>query len=568
MSIGEKLSSLIVRPLDWFIPEQSGPDAEALRLRARALMAVTGVSSAGLVWTGLYQLSFGSSTAAILALCAVPIVFATVIAMRFGVSIPFLTSYSVATFFILTLTLAVLTGGKWPGGLYFLALAPALAVLLTDRAAGTRWLVVTFFSITALALVTRTEFFVTAFPITEELVHFATFRVAAILSVAVFSMATVYSSLHDEAVASWRVVAEKNRESELRFRAIAENANDLIAELDREARMTYASPGYLEVLGYSPDELIGCVFIGAAHPDDLDAANEYWKVLLEKGSVAQRPLRFKSVNRGWRWLEVSMRSFQTSAGELRIVAISRDVTDRIHHELSIRRQERLAAMGTMAAGAAHQLNNPLGAIVASAQLAKVSRDCADFPAVAEEVLDQIEAEAVRCGQVLRSMLSFSREEASERWPEKIDGCVRRAVNAVEFHIDRGSAEIVLSLLPDSPEVLISPIEIEQVIINLLSNSIRAEAEVIVVGTVVAGQMLQLTISDDGVGLSETERAQVFDPFYTTRPEAGSGLGLTIAREIIRDHGGSIEYVDAEGEGTVVRVQLPLAPTDEPSRLLQ
>ena len=225
----------------------------------------------------------------------------------------------------------------------------------------------------------------------------------------------------------------------------------------------------------------------------------------------------------------------------------------------------------MAAGAAHQLNNPIASIGAAAEFANLTRnDEAEFVRTAAEALDTIQVEARRCGSILRSMLAFAREEPCQQWEEAVDPVLERAVRAVQTEDRLTGAEFVLDLARGAPRVVMSPIEIEQVIINLIRNAVKAGSSRIVVRTrfVSLAAQLEIEVRDNGSGLDEHAKASAFSPFFTTRPASGSGLGLSVARKIIEEHGGQLALAETGPSGTAFRATLPLATLPDPESSLQ
>ena len=569
MSAGQGISRFAEQVSDYFVPEQVGEDAEELRRRGNMVLVVIAVCIADLLWSAVYQGLFGSPRLSTIAALMIPFAASMAFLMKSGFPIPRLTGFSLLLYFGTAVGITIATGGVWPGGIYFVALVPAVAVVLAGPNAAIPSTLATLCTFAFLSAFTGRPDFEPFITFSEADIRSGNFRVAVILSLVVASISGFLSRIYQRAYESWRDEALTVKQAEARFRAISENAHDLIAELDGDGTIIYASPGYEEVTGRAPDRIVGNRLFDVVDPDDLAMARMYWDELMEKGVVKQEPLRFETGDRGTRWLEVTMKSYLSRQGEERIVAVARDVTHRLEQEKRMRRQESLASMGTMAAGAAHQLSSPLTAMVASTQFARlVKNDDRDLDPAVLEMLDRIEREATRCGQILRSMLSFASEEPSERWVERIHPVIERAVRAVREHADASSVEIVISRSPDNPRVLMSPIEVEQVFINLILNSVQADATVVVLGTVIDEDgYLHVTVSDDGKGISENDRDKIFQPFYTSHPGTGSGLGLAIAREIISDHGGQVQVLGTGEEGTVVRVELPL-PNEEIPALLQ
>jgi len=215
--------------------------------------------------------------------------------------------------------------------------------------------------------------------------------------------------------------------------------------------------------------------------------------------------------------------------------------------------ERLAAVGILAAGLAHELNNPIGSILLAAQNAKAT------PSRADECLDTILRNARRCADVVRNVLMVSRSEPAAPEPLAVNAIVEQAVLGIADDAGERRAELTLHLDPSVPDVLANALEIEQAVENLLRNAIEsAESGVrIDVATTSENGCVTIRISDDGRGVPQHERDRVFEPFFTTRQEeGGTGLGLSLVRAIVHSCGGTIDFASVEGDGTCVAMTLP------------
>ena len=233
----------------------------------------------------------------------------------------------------------------------------------------------------------------------------------------------------------------------------------------------------------------------------------------------------------------------------------------------LRQADRMVAIGTLAAGVAHQINNPIGAIMNSAEYALQCEQDAEAHEIFRRALVVNAAEAKRCGDIVRGMLQFARQEPVEKLLEDLNQVVRRALKAVDSYARDRGARIELALSDSPIETWMSPIEMEQVVVNLLRNAIESrESGVFVdVRTSTDGEWSHLEISDNGRGIDEKDRQHIFDPFYSTRlMQGGTGLGLSVAHGILKDHGGKIRVESPEEEtGTTLVVELPTAPPDAP-----
>lgn len=241
------------------------------------------------------------------------------------------------------------------------------------------------------------------------------------------------------------------------------------------------------------------------------------------------------------------------------VVLGFDVTDRRAAEERDRRTDRLAALGTLAAGMAHEINNPAAGILAAAEMARTTLADADTTSL-DRALCGIIAEAQRCGQIVKSVLRLAREEPSERTPHDLAAVLQRAMELLRGESALAGARLTLAGAAPTPPVPMNATEILQVVLNLTTNALRAGADTVTLRIEPRGDHVAFTVDDNGRGMAEAERAQVFNPFFTTaRTRGGTGLGLSVCHAIVARHGGRIDVRSAPGAGTTVTVELPLGP---------
>ncbi len=236
---------------------------------------------------------------------------------------------------------------------------------------------------------------------------------------------------------------------------------------------------------------------------------------------------------------------------------------------TLRAQERLAAVGTLAAGVAHQINNPIGAILAATDFALLTFDDPDHEQTTASALREIKSQAVRCGRIIRSILQFSRAESVEKWSGDVVGVLRTAVDATHRLAQERAAHVALEIERSvaASTVSMSPIELEQVFVNLILNAIQAQPSGarIRIAARNLGHEIEILVEDDGPGIPPSDRDRIFDPFFTTRLKGGgTGLGLSVAHGIVEDHGGRMELLsvpDRPGVGACFRVSLPVEKSD-------
>ena len=238
-----------------------------------------------------------------------------------------------------------------------------------------------------------------------------------------------------------------------------------------------------------------------------------------------------------------------------------EMKEREQTEETLHRSQRLASLGTLAAGIAHEINNPLQGITFSAEVAIQKKDLPGGRQRVDEVLGTIKAEAMRCGRIVKSVLQFARQEVSEKWPSSLDDVVRHAADLTSQQAARKQVSVRLDLGESLPLLTINPTEMEQVLVNLISNAIEASQagdSVTVRAELASEEAVRVLVEDSGCGMSKEEAEHVFDPFFSTRKDAGgTGLGLSIVHGIVEEHGGTIRVESRPGEGSTFTLELPV-----------
>jgi two-component system NtrC family sensor kinase len=230
-------------------------------------------------------------------------------------------------------------------------------------------------------------------------------------------------------------------------------------------------------------------------------------------------------------------------------------------EARLRRAERLESLGVLAAGIAHEINNPAGSILLAAEHAQRALRENGTGASAEEALETIVAEAKRCGRIVRNVLKFAREEPSEKWPIDPNLLVRRAAERVAKRAEEEGVRFVVSFAFEPPAVRANATDLEQALVNLLENALDAGSAgmCLELSTHVSPRGVRFVVRDDGPGMSEEVRARAFEPFFSTKSDrGGTGLGLSLVHGIVREHGGVLEFGSEPGQGTCVAIELPPA----------
>jgi len=226
--------------------------------------------------------------------------------------------------------------------------------------------------------------------------------------------------------------------------------------------------------------------------------------------------------------------------------------------------EKLSAVGEFVAGVAHELNNPLTALIGYAELLQMS----DVSEDDRDSLQRISSSAERCHKIVHSLLSFARQHPPERKLSNVNALVEAVIEILIYELRTNNIKVEKELSAHLPRLLVDPHQIQQVFLNIVNNARQAiEAHrargLIRITTGVAGQWVRITFQDDGPGISEENLAKIFNPFFTTKPVGkGTGLGLSLSYGIIQEHGGSITAASQLGRGTTFIIDLPITNTSE------
>jgi two-component system NtrC family sensor kinase len=255
------------------------------------------------------------------------------------------------------------------------------------------------------------------------------------------------------------------------------------------------------------------------------------------------------------------------AEEGQAVCAYRDVTDERTMTARLVETEKMAAVGQLAGGVAHEINNPLAGILTFAQLMKrdAGRARGDL-----DSLQLIEESALRCKRIVESLLQFSRRsQEGDRRPFDLNRCVEDATFLFQAQLKK-LPDVTLEVRSgaDLPEVIGDTSQMGQVLLNLLQNGLYAlerRAGTLTVTTGRRDTQVFFSVSDTGTGIEPSVLRRIFEPSFTTKPPGeGTGLGLAIAYRIVQDHGGRFEVQSIPGEGSTFTVLLPIPPTSFPS----
>ncbi len=344
------------------------------------------------------------------------------------------------------------------------------------------------------------------------------------------------------------------RESEERFRTIAESCPDSITVV-ADGRYVYANPPAMRVLRVTSQAELEQLDLESTAPEERRAEIAARRARVLSGEpVAPLHLHRKVGGRDV-FIEVSTR-LTTFSGRPAIASYTRDITDRRELQARLMQQDRLAAVGTLAAGLAHELNNPLTYL--AFHLERLGQLTAAHSSGEEkEALGQIQEGTKRMQSVIADLLFLTRDSALPQAHVDVGKILRSTISLVQAGAS-SATRITTDLAPTSM-LLGHPSRLGQVFLNVILNALEAigqrEDGLVHVTLRECERWLEIAITDNGAGLADESRARVFDPFFSTKPD-GTGLGLSISHAIVTAHGGMIAIASPPSGGAVVTVRLP------------
>jgi len=353
------------------------------------------------------------------------------------------------------------------------------------------------------------------------------------------------------------------RASEERFRLTFENGPVGMALISPEGRLLRVNHCFCNMLGYTEEELPGTSLGEIVHPDDLRADADLARQMIA-GELPGYTVDKRYLHRDGHvvWARLTATTLRDRHGKIMyVVGIVEDITERKQVEDALRRTERIAAIGTLAAGLAHEINNPLGAIVLSADVAMLALDDAGQQEVISASLNNIQKAALRCGRIVKSILQFARDEVSNKWPCDLADVARHARDLTRKPAAEAGVAVRLEIRDAMPPLVMNPTEMEQVLVNLIANAIQASSRgsEVLVRLESWQDFVRIVVQDWGRGMSASEVSHIFDPFYTTRHgDGGMGLGLSITYGIVQQHGGTIEVKSQPGQGSIAEIIFPVS----------
>jgi two-component system NtrC family sensor kinase len=335
-----------------------------------------------------------------------------------------------------------------------------------------------------------------------------------------------------------------------------------IAVLNADGTIQRSNQALAGMAGAEPAELNGKPFAPLLFQEPGPAL-DYMRQVQAFGTAA---VPSAAASRYGGLLRLTLAPLGGAFGRGAMVALVEDVTAQRAMEAHLIQSEKMAAIGQLVSGVAHELNNPLTSIAGLAELLLEREPLPDSP---RQHIRIIHDQAERAGRIVRNLLTFARKETTQQTLVDLNDIVGRTSSLVAYDVRLRDVELISGLSGDAVPVHGDPHELQQILLNLLTNALQALASLpdgrvrrITIETGVQGPTAFLMVRDTGNGVSEEHRPRLFTPFFTTKPAGqGTGLGLSLSYGIAQAHGGSLSYSPAPGGGACFMLTLPHAEPD-------
>jgi two-component system NtrC family sensor kinase len=356
------------------------------------------------------------------------------------------------------------------------------------------------------------------------------------------------------------------KESEEKYKTLVEATSDIIWEVDEKGTFSFVSPKIKELLGYEVDEVVG-----KKRTLDLIAKREFRRLLRRFKEINAKREPFFNLeiphlhkNGSLIICEVSGIPLLDSAGNFKgYVGIDKDITERRQMQEQLVIADRLASVGELAAGIAHELNNPLTGVIGFSQLLLDK----EMPADIKEDIEVVYSEAQRASQVVKNLLTFARKHTAAKEKVNINDIINKVLELRAYEQKLESITVDARLDANLPEVMADYFQLQQVFLNIVINAEYFMKEAnhkgnLTITTEKVGNKIRASFADDGPGIADENLGHLFDPFFTTKEVGmGTGLGLSICHGIVAEHGGRI-YVESElGKGAAFIVELAIGAAE-------
>ncbi len=346
------------------------------------------------------------------------------------------------------------------------------------------------------------------------------------------------------------------------LQSVIDGIQDSITIVDRDYKILFANKTARSRVHSSSnrEKIVGQTCFRTFHARNVPCQHCLTPVTFEKGTIGTTTYTKTGPDGQDRFLELHTYPIKGADGRVeRVIEINRDITERKHLEMQLIQASKMAALGELAGGLAHQLNNPLVGVQNFVQLLLARMEENDPN---RKLAETIERAGGECVKIIRNLLKFSRDSHHDFTSVEINPVINDVLSLLEKQINLEGVKIEKSLADDIPPFQGNETQLAQVIMNIIQNGAQAiEGS----GTIQIRSRLSadggeavIEISDTGAGIPKIHRERIFEPFFTSKEE-GTGLGLSVAYGIVKNHHGSIHVDSEENRGTTFTLRFPLRP---------
>jgi histidine kinase len=365
-----------------------------------------------------------------------------------------------------------------------------------------------------------------------------------------------------------RLLEQELKRSEEKYRTLFNSDPNPIFVLNLETlEIRDANERALNFYGYEKGEVLDKSFLDLADPQEWDRLR---KVPWDKEGAVFKVRHHTKENES---IQVNIRySSLKDLGQDTVIVTTSDVTERVKSEAQLIQASKMATLGEMSAGVAHELNQPLSVIKTAASFIakKIERNEPVDPDILRELAEEMDSQVDRASLIINHLRQFGRKTDIRKMNVQLNDCIRGTFTVLGRQLEVHGVKVELHLDEELPPIRGDSNRLEQVFLNLIMNARDAMDEkealagkgvekVLQISSFRENDEVVVTISDSGLGMSEEVKEKIFEPFFTTKPVGkGTGLGLSISFSIVRDYDGYLDMESVEGQGTTLRIKFPAA----------
>ena len=353
------------------------------------------------------------------------------------------------------------------------------------------------------------------------------------------------------------------------------NISDVIGILGANGTIKYKSENLSKFFGWRPEELVGKDSLFNVHPDDLERVKlKYEEVINTPGKIVEVEFRYLCKDSNYKYVSLIAKNMINDPLINGVLINYEDISDKIKQEeervlidAHLRNQQKLEAIGTLASGVAHEINNPINGILNYGQ---IILDSEPGDKVIKEYANEIIIETNRVAEIVRNLLDFSRQSKQEHSYASIEDIISKTLLLINTVINKDQIELNVDIEKNIPKIKCRSQQIQQVLLNLITNARDAlnskypqydENKKIIIKCSQHNEdgenWVRICVEDLGIGISKDSIDKIFDPFFSMKGrEKGTGLGLSISYGIVNEHHGVINVESEEGKFTKFIISLP------------